>query len=46
MVAVIGVPNEQFGEEVYKYPRVVRFMFELPLSATGKILKKEIKKIV
>ncbi len=73
MVAVIGVPDEQFGEEVmacvvlkenqvlspeelitwtkdriaaYKYPREVRFMSELPLSATGKILKKEIKKMM
>ncbi|MEM6347937.1 MAG: long-chain fatty acid--CoA ligase [Bacteroidota bacterium] len=71
MVAVIGVPDEQYGEEIkacvvlkdghslepealsawtkdhiasYKYPRVVEFLPALPMSATGKILKKELRK--
>jgi len=29
----------------YKYPRVIQFMEALPMSATGKILKKELRKI-
>lgn len=71
MVAVIGVPDEKYGEEIkaivvrkdgatsteaeiqswikekiadYKYPRIVEFIDKLPLSATGKILKKELRK--
>lgn len=28
----------------YKYPRLIRFMDALPMSATGKILKKELRK--
>lgn len=71
MVAVIGIPDDQFGEEIkayvvlhdgqsatpdelkaftkeriaaYKYPRVVEIIDALPLSATGKILKKELRK--
>ncbi|MES2795105.1 MAG: long-chain fatty acid--CoA ligase [Bacteroidota bacterium] len=71
LVAVIGVPDNQFGEEIkafvvlkpdcqlseselvawakekiaaYKYPRMVEFLAALPMSATGKILKKELKK--
>ncbi|MEM9919326.1 MAG: long-chain fatty acid--CoA ligase [Bacteroidota bacterium] len=71
MVAVIGIPHDEFGEEVkactvlkpgctltedalkewtkeriaaYKYPRVVEFLDALPTSATGKILKKELRK--
>jgi len=28
----------------YKYPRVVEFLDALPMSATGKILKKELRK--
>lgn len=70
LVAVIGIPDEQFGEEIkafvvlkpdqsiteneliawskekiaaYKYPRFVEFLQALPMSATGKILKKELK---
>lgn len=70
MVAVIGVPHEQHGEEIkacvvlhggsvaseeeiigwtkariaaYKYPRIIEFMDQLPMSATGKILKKELR---
>ena len=70
LVAVIGVPHEQHGEEVkavvvlkegaqatsgeiiiwskeqmaaYKYPRIVDIRGSLPMSATGKILKKELK---
>jgi long-chain acyl-CoA synthetase len=71
LVAVIGVPDDQFGEEIkafvvlkpnakategdliawtkerianYKYPRHVEFLAALPMSATGKILKKELRK--
>ena len=71
LVAVIGVPDEQFGEDVkacvvlkeghsetadeiiawtkahiaaYKYPRIVELMDALPMTATGKILKKELRK--
>jgi long-chain acyl-CoA synthetase len=70
LVAVIGVPNAQFGEEIkacvvlkagaavteaeliawtkeriasYKYPRTIQFMSALPMTATGKILKKELR---
>jgi long-chain acyl-CoA synthetase len=69
MVAVIGVPDEEAGEEIkacvvlnkdhkisedalmawteehiaaYKYPRIIQYMDALPMSATGKILKKEL----
>ena len=28
----------------YKYPRMIEFMEALPMSATGKILKKELRK--
>ncbi len=71
LVAVIGIPDEQYGEEIkayvvlkegkkvseneiiefskdhiaaYKYPRSVEFLSALPMSATGKILKKELRK--
>jgi long-chain acyl-CoA synthetase len=71
LVAVIGVPDEQMGEEIkacvvlkdgkniseteliawtkekiaaYKYPRIIEFLPALPMSATGKILKKELKR--
>ncbi|MFK5925913.1 MAG: long-chain fatty acid--CoA ligase [Desulfuromusa sp.] len=70
LVAVIGVPYDQHGEEIkayvvlkqgeilaekdliawskeqmaiYKYPRIVEFRDTLPMTATGKILKKELK---
>ncbi len=70
LVAVIGIPDEQMGEEVkavvvlkeeititeieliewtkeriaaYKCPRQVEFVNALPMSATGKILKKELR---
>ena len=70
MVAVIGVPHEQYGEEIkayvvckpdvevtedslvewtkeqiamYKYPRFVEFVHALPMSASGKILKRELR---
>jgi long-chain acyl-CoA synthetase len=70
LVAVVGVPDEQYGEEVkayvvakpgaalseadvmgwcreriaaYKVPRVVEFRERLPMTATGKILKKELR---
>jgi long-chain acyl-CoA synthetase len=72
MVAVIGVPHEQHGEEIkacvvlqdgqtasaeeligwtktriaaYKYPRIIEFLDQLPMSATGKILKKELRQV-
>ena len=71
LVAVIGVPHEELGEEIkacvvlkegeqleeddlqvwtkdriaaYKYPRQIEFMEALPMSATGKILKKVLRK--
>ncbi len=71
LVAVIGIPDEKFGEEIkafvvlqdgksvtadelkaftkqhlasYKYPREIEFIDALPMSATGKILKKELRK--
>ena len=70
LVAVIGVPHDQHGEEIkvfvvlkdgaslaegdligwckeqmaaYKYPRIVEFCDSLPMTATGKILKKDLK---
>ena len=70
LVAVIGVPHEQYGEEIkaivvpqegaaldtdaliawskehlaaYKYPRIVEVRDSLPMNATGKILKKELR---
>lgn len=70
MVAIIGVPDEQFGEDIkafvvlkadqkadveeikawikekvanYKYPRIIELVDGLPMSATGKILKKELR---
>lgn len=71
LVAVIGIPNDEYGEEIkacvvlkdgasaspeeiiqwtseriaaYKYPRVVELLDALPMSATGKILKKDLRK--
>ena len=71
LVAVIGIPHEEQGEEIkayvvlkqdktvkeseliewtkehiasYKYPRHIEFLPALPMSATGKILKKELRK--
>ena len=69
LAAVIGVPDEENGEEIkafviknagdattpdelvawcaeqmaaYKYPRTVEFVETLPMTATGKILKREL----
>jgi len=70
LAAVIGVPNDEHGEEIkayvvlkadaqaepeeivawskgqmaaYKYPRTVEIRESLPMTATGKILKKELR---
>ncbi len=70
LAAVIGVPDEQYGEEIkafivpkedadisaealvawskenmadYKYPRMIEFRDTLPMNATGKILKIELR---
>jgi long-chain acyl-CoA synthetase len=69
LAAVVGVPDEQYGEEIkayvireegaevseaeliawaqdemasFKYPRAVEFRETLPMTATGKILKREL----
>nr|WP_316934133.1 long-chain-fatty-acid--CoA ligase [Grimontia hollisae] len=69
MVAVLGVADDTYGEEVkayvvahdgfddadaliaycksqladYKYPRHIEFRAQLPMTATGKLLKRELK---
>ncbi|UCG23310.1 MAG: long-chain fatty acid--CoA ligase [Chloroflexota bacterium] len=70
LAAVIGVPDERYGEEIkafivpvegaemdeaelvawskenmadYKYPRLIEFRDTLPMNATGKILKIELR---
>ncbi|UTV30637.1 long-chain-fatty-acid--CoA ligase [Photobacterium atrarenae] len=70
MVAVLGIPDREYGEDIrayvvlkegafateaelqawgkaqfaaYKYPRSVVIRQQLPMSATGKILKKELR---
>jgi acyl-CoA synthetase (AMP-forming)/AMP-acid ligase II len=70
MCAVIGLPDEQWGERVhavvvrvpgaavtdgelrdfcghdlagYKVPRTVEFVESLPLSAAGKVLKRQLR---
>lgn len=70
MVAVIGIPHEEYGEEIkayvvlkenalesdqalfdwgkghvaaFKYPRSIEIRPQLPMSATGKILKKDLR---
>ncbi len=71
LAAVIGIPHDQYGEEIkafivrkegaqateeeikawakenmaaYKYPRHIEFRDTLPMNATGKILKTELRK--
>ncbi len=41
--AIIGWSKEQFAK--YKYPRMVEIVESLPLGPTGKILKKELRKM-
>ncbi|HFE66726.1 MAG TPA: long-chain fatty acid--CoA ligase, partial [Chloroflexi bacterium] len=70
LVAVIGVPHDQYGQKIkayvvlkeghtaepeelvawskenmaaYKYPRIVEIRESLPMTATGKILKRELR---
>lgn len=70
LVAVIGIPNNQHGEEIkafivvyenvniteeelvlwckenmaaYKYPRMIEICNSLPMNATGKVLKRELR---
>ncbi len=70
LAAVVGVPNEQYGEEIrafvvleggssltpdtlrdwskerlasYKYPRQLEMVKDLPMNATGKILRRELR---
>ena len=70
MVAVIGIPDDKYGEEVkayavlkqgmavteaelmqwtkeniagYKYPRYIQLVETLPMTASGKISKKDLK---
>ncbi len=70
LVAVVGVPHDQYGQEIkayvvlkdgqtavpeelvawskenmaaYKYPRIVEIRESLPMTATGKILKRELR---
>ncbi len=72
LVAVIGVPCEEYGEEIKacvvlktdakmtceelriwareriaanKYPRLIKFFDSLPMNATGKILKRELREM-
>ncbi|WP_456698676.1 long-chain-fatty-acid--CoA ligase [Aeromicrobium sp. P5_D10] len=40
---LIAWAKEQFA--AYKYPRVVRFVDELPMTSTGKILKRELSQL-
>ncbi len=53
---VVKEPGQNISEEelkeftksklaAYKYPRVIEFIDALPMSATGKILKKELRKL-
>ncbi len=71
LAAVVGVPDEQYGEEIrafvvleedssltpeglrdwskerlasYKYPRHLEIVESLPMNATGKILRRELRK--
>ena len=73
LAAVVGVPDEESGEEIkayvilkddasvteaemvawckeemaaYKYPRMVEFRDSLPMTATGKILKRELAPVM
>ena len=70
LAAVVGVPNEEYGEEIkafvvldedsgltpeslrewskeqlasYKYPRELEIVESLPMNATGKILRRELR---
>ena len=40
----VGQGPRQLREQLasYKYPRIVQFVDELPMTATGKILKREL----
>lgn len=43
-VAVVGVPHSPYGEQMaaYEYSRTIEFVESLPMTATGKLLKRDL----